>query len=137
MSEMSLQAVQFVPRFLSVIGLISITWLVAKFAKSMVLRTTGQCENDLFVGRFSKAVATFIFWAIILLMAPFVLGAAGVNSVLLARSQIYIGQIFSNWPIWMLLCVGFVLITYLVRGVSKFNLQAKRASGTSPKELQS
>ena len=39
MNEISFQAIQYLPRIVSVVVLLSLTWLLAKFTKSIVLRT--------------------------------------------------------------------------------------------------
>ena len=137
MNEITLQAVQIAPRLISVIILLSITWLVAKFTQSMILRTVCQCKDGKNAEGLSKTVSKLSFWAIILLIAPFILKAVGLEAAWLWKVQIVEGQFFSNWPILMLVSVLAVAASPMLRRVPKFYVQMKGSSETSPKELQS
>ncbi|MFC1996192.1 hypothetical protein ACFLXI_01125 [Chloroflexota bacterium] len=136
MNDISLQAVQFIPRFTSVAILVSITWIVALIAKSMVLRAACNYQNDAISERLQRGVSIFVFWAIIMVMAPFILGAAGLDANWLDRAQSFVGQLFSHWPIWMLLSVILAVVSHLVRTVPKFNPPLKSSSGSTSKEVQ-
>lgn len=137
MNEITLQAVQIAPRLISVVILLCLTWLVAKFTQSMILRAVCQCKDGKNAEGLSKTVSKLSFWAIILLIAPFILKAAGLDAKWLWKVQVVEGQFFSNWPILMLMSVVVVAASPMFRGVSKFYVQMKGSSETSPKELQS
>ncbi len=137
MNEIILHSAQFAPRLISVIVLLILTWLVAKFTQSMVLRTVCQCKNSKNAEGLSKILSNISFWAIILLLAPFIFRAAGLDATWLWKIQALEGQFFTNWPILMLISVLVAATSSMLRGVPKFYVQLKGSPETSPKELQS
>lgn len=137
MNEISIQATHFLPRLISVIILVALTWLVAKIAQYMVLRTADKCKNGKSVSLKSKTIASLAFWATALIMSPFVLGAAGVDTSWLLTIQKYEVQIFANWPVWMIVSLLVAGISFLVQGVPKFFVQLKSSNGASQSETQS
>ena len=135
MSEISFQAVQFAPRFTSVIILLLFTWLVAKFTQAIVQRAASQSKNGQTAEGRSMKISKLFFWAVILLFSPFILGASGLDAIWLRQLQVHIGQFFSNWPIWMLLSLIVAGISYLFHNIPKFYFQLKGSPGSSPKKL--
>lgn len=138
MNEISLQATQFFPRFLSVVALLSLTWLVAKIAQDLILRTVSKCKFGEPQQGITRTIANFAFWATILIMLPFIIGATGLSTSWIATMQKYIGQVFVNWPIWMLLSLLIAGFSFVVSGVPKFFGQQKNSHGASHRgEIQS
>jgi hypothetical protein len=136
MSEISFQAIPFVPRLLSEIALISLTWLVAKYAKWMVLRAANQnIMGHIWKGLFLK-ISNISFWVIILLCSPFILGATGLDASWLRRSQLFLGQLFFDWPIWMLISLIIAGAIYLLLNIPKFYILLKGSVETSPNEFK-
>ena len=136
MNEISFQAVHFAPRFIAVITLLSLTWLVAKFAKSMVLRAAyqnklGHPRNGLFI-----KMSSISFWTVICLCSPFILRAIGLDTYWLRQLQLFLGQLFSNWPIWMLISIIAAGVSYLFQYIPRFYIQLKGSPDTSPKEFK-
>lgn len=135
MSEISFQAIQFIPRLISVIALISLTWLVAKYAKWMVLRAaypnkTDHPRKSLFI-----KVSNISFWIIIILCSPFILGATGLDASWLRHSQLFLGYLFFDWPIWMLIIFLIAGANYLILNIPKFYIQLKGSSEVPPNEF--
>ena len=94
MSEISFQAMQFTPRFVSVVVLLALTWLVAKFVQYMIQRATGECQSQ--DGRrrsFSLFISRITFWAVFLIMFPFIVNAAGVSALWLQTMLHFVGQL--------------------------------------------
>ena len=135
MQEISFQAVQFLPRLLSVMTLLLLTWLVAKFTKYVVLRAVSQAKRKSLVKTFFMKVSHIAFWMVVLLFSPFLIGAAGLNAVWLRQVQLHLGQIFSNWPIWMLMSVIVAGISYLLLNIPRLLIQLKGSPGNSPKKF--
>ena len=126
MSEISLQAMQFVPRFVSVMVLLALTWLVASFARYMVKRATCTCrEHDGKMRGFSKGLSNLAFWAIFVLMSPFILDIAGINAAWLASAQNLEGQVFANWPVWMVLVLVVAGLGFVIQGIPKLYVQLR------------
>ena len=124
MSEISLQAMQFSPRFISVLVLVALTWLVAKFAQYMVMRATCGCsEHSDEVSGFSNLLSKLAFWSVFVLMAPFVLDIAGINASWISFAQNFEGQIFANWPLWMVLSLVVAGIWFVLQGIPKLFVQ--------------
>ncbi len=136
MNQITLLISQYSPRILSVIVLLCLTWLVAKFSQSMVLRAVSQSKNEKNGNVTSKFISNIAFWAVILLISPFILRATSIDAAWLWRMQTLVGQFFSNWPIWMLLSVLLIVISNLVQSFPKFYGKLKRSNKTSLKELQ-
>ena len=135
MSEISFQAIQFFPRIISAIALMSLTWLVAKYAKWMVVRAAYQ--NKMFNPRkslFFKA-SNISFWIIIILCSPFILGTTGLDASWLRHLQLFLGHFFFDWPIWMLIIFLIAGASYLIQNIPKFYIQLKGSSNTSPNEF--
>jgi hypothetical protein len=138
MSEISFQAMQFVPRFVGVLVLVSLTWLVAKFASYMVQRTTcTQQEANCEMSSFAKGLSRIAFWSIFVLMSPFILTMSGVSSDGISFAQNFIGQVFINWPIWMVLSLVAAGIWFVVQGIPKLFNQAKGSLDTPRGEVRS
>jgi hypothetical protein len=136
MSEISLQAMQFVPRLVSILILVSLTWLVAKFASYMVQRTTcARNEANCEMSGFSKGLSRIAFWAIFVVMSPFILEVSGVNTAGLSFAQNLTGQIFTNWPIWMVLSLVAAGIVFVIQGIPKLIAQLKGSLDTSRGEI--
>jgi len=136
MSEISFQAVQFIPRFVSVIALLALTWLVARFAKYLVLRATCECRTQ--TGpreKIANILANVAFWAVFLIMLPFVIDMAGFNASWLYTLQNFQAQVFVNWPVWMVLSLLLAGIAFVVRGVPKVYVQLKSSMGPSQSEV--
>lgn len=135
MNEISFQAVQYAPRLISVITLLLLTLLVAKFSQSMVLRAACQCKSSQSAKKLSKKISNISFWAIIALFSPFILGATGLDASWLRHAQVFVGQFFSNWPIWMLMSVIVAGVSYLFHNLPRFYLQLKGSPGSSSSEF--
>jgi hypothetical protein len=135
MHEISFQAIQFLPRIFSVIILLLLTLLVGKFAKSAVQRASRQDKKGHFARKIYKNLSDFTFGIVILLFSPFIIGAAGLNAAWLRQVQLYVGQIFSNWPIWMLMSVMIAGISYLLVNIPRLIIQLKESPGTSTKKF--
>ena len=125
MSEISLQAMQFVPRFVGVMILMALTWLVASFAKYMVKRATCGCAEHGEVSGVSKILSGFAFWSVFVLMAPFILDATGINAAWFSFAQRLEGQIFANWPVWMILGLVVAGFGFVVQGIPKLFVQLR------------
>ena len=136
MNQIILLASQYGPRIISVIVLLCLTLLVANFSQSMVMRAISQSKNRKNAKVFSKIISNITFWVVIILISPFILRATSIESAWLWRMQIFVGQLFSNWPIWMLLSVLLIIICYMVQSVPKFYEKLKRSNNTSLKELK-
>jgi flagellar biosynthesis protein FliQ len=108
MSEISFQALQFTPRLVSVLVLLVLTWLVAKFAQYIVKRAN-----------LSQAVARMAFWAVFVIMLPFALNAAGLDTGWLGAMQQVEGLVFSSWPVWMVMSVLMAGVLFVLRTVPK------------------
>ncbi len=137
MNEITFQAVQFLPRLISVVALLSLTWLVAKIAQRAILRTAAQCNNGKSQNGISKTIANLAFWATLLIMSPFVLGAAGVDASWTATMQNFVGTVFDFWPIWMVVSLLVAGISFVISGVPKLFVQLKGSFDPSHKELHS
>jgi hypothetical protein len=138
MSEISFQAMQFVPRFVTVVVLLALSWLIALFARYLVLRATCECRNR--AGRREKvvkALTSIAQWSIFVVMLPFMVEAAGFHATWLHTMQQFQIQVFVNWPLWMVLSLVAAGIAFLVRGVPRFYIQLKGSFGTSHHEAQS
>ena len=136
MNQIILITSQYGPRIISVIVLLSLTWLVAKFSQSMVFRAVCQCKNKQNAKASSKIMTNTAFWVVIILSSPFILRATGLEAAWLWRMQTLEGQFFSNWPIWMLLSVLLIVISNLVQSVPIFYGKLKRSKNSSLNELQ-
>ena len=137
MSEISFQAVAFTPRFVSVLILVALSWLIAKFAMYMVKRAACAGDHDSEIGGLPKFLAKLAFWSVFILMSPFISGAAGIDTSWLMSVQNFEGQVFANWPLWMVLSLVVAGIWFVVQGVPKFFTQLKGSLGTSKSEVQS
>jgi hypothetical protein len=138
MSEMSFQAVQFVPRFLAVMALIASTWLMARFARYIIFRATCECrDRGGLRDKVAKILAKTSQWLIFLIMLPFMIEAAGFHASWLHTWQQLETQIFVNWPLWMVLSLIAAGIAFLVRGVPRFYIQLKGVFETSHNEAHS
>lgn len=138
MNQISLPAVQFFPRFAVVVILLALTWLLARFTKHLVLRTTIECRSQPNGHKkISEIIANTSFWAIWVLMLPFIINAAGFSSHWLSALQHFEAQFLVNWPIWMVLSLLLAGIAYLFREVPKFFMQLKGTLDPSQKNLQS
>ena len=135
MHEISFQAVQFFPRLFSVITLLLLTLLVAKFAKSLIKRATHQDKKGAFTGKLLIKLSNIAFWMVILLFLPFIIGAAGLDAVWLRQVQLHLGQFYSNWPIWMLMSVVIAGIGYLLLNIRRVIIELKGSPGSSPKKF--
>jgi hypothetical protein len=126
MNEISFPAMQFVPRFVSVLILVALTWLVAGFARYMIKRTIGSCsENDGETSGLSRIISKVAFWSVFILMAPFIFNAAGIDGSWLSVAQRFEGQVFANWPLWTILGLVVVGIWFVIQGVPKLFVQMK------------
>ena len=134
MHEISFQAVQYLPRIFSVIILLLLTLLVAKFAKSVVQRATHQNKKDSFARKLLIKLSDITFWMVIFLFLPFIIGAAGLDAVWLRQVHLRLGQFYSNWPIWMLASLVIAGISYLFLNFQQLIIQLKGSLGTSPKK---
>ena len=138
MSEVSIQAVQFLPRFLTVVVLLGLTWLIARFARYLVLRATCECRDRAGLReKAAKVLANIAQWSIFVVMLPFLAEAAGFHASWLHTWQQFEVQIFVNWPLWMVLSLVAAGIAFLVRGVPRVYVQLKGSFGTSHHEAQS
>ena len=135
MNEITLQILPLVSRFIAVAILGMTTWFVAKFAESVVLLVACKCKQPKASEYRKNLSAKFILWVVVVTMLPFTLSATGLDADWISRWQELIRQLFSLWPIWMLLSVLLAAIGTLLRAIPKFNLQLKQSSGTSRKEL--
>lgn len=136
MSELSFQAVQFIPRFVSVIAFLALTWLVARFAKSLVLRATGECRaTEGSRGKVANILANISFWAVFVTVSPFLINLAGVSTAWVRTLQQFQAQVFVNWPLWMIMSLLLAGIAFVVRGVPKVLVQLKGSMGTSQSEV--
>jgi hypothetical protein len=135
MHEISFQAVQFLPRIFSVIILLFLTLLVAKFAKSVVQRAAHHDKKGSLARKILLKLSDIASWIVILIFLPFIIGAAGLDAVWLRQVQLFLGQFFSNWPIWMLLSVMIAGLSYLLLNIPRFIIQLKGSLGTSPKKF--
>lgn len=129
MSEISFQAVQFFPRFVSVLILLALTWLVARFAGYLVARVGNNAEpqRKKIIGLASSVAQGLIFFV----MLPFVLDTSGLGSRWVYQSQQSLAKILVHWPIWMILSLLMAAIFFLLRGVSRFFEQLKCTSVAS------
>ena len=134
MHQISFQAVQILPRLLSTIILLLLTLLVAKFTKTVVQRATYQDKKGSITKKFVNKLSDFTYWIVVLLFTPFVIGAAGLDAVWLRQLLLYLGQFYSNWPIWILMSVVIAAISYVFLNVQRLINQLKRSPGTSPKK---
>lgn len=135
MQEISFQAVQFLPRIFSAIILLLLTLLVARFAKSVVQRAAHQEKKDSLARKLLIKMSDITFWMVILLFSAFISGAAGLDAAWLSQAQIFVGQFFSNWPIWMLTSVIVAGLSYLLLNIPKLIIQLKGSPGTSHKKF--
>jgi hypothetical protein len=134
MHEISFQAVQFLPRFFSVIILLLLSLLVAKFAKSVVKHAASQDKQGSLARKLLTKLSDMAFWIVILLFSPFIIGAAGFDAVWLRQVYLYLGQFFSNWPIWILMSVVIAGISYLLFNFQRLIIQLKGSPGTTQKK---
>jgi hypothetical protein len=131
MSEISLQAVQlgFTPRLVVVIVLLALTWLVAKFSKHMVLRATCGCRaSDGIREKMANTLANVAYLSIFAIMLPFILNATGVSSSFIHSIQSFEAQLFTNWPIWMVLSLVVAGIGYVLRSIPKVFVEWRSAT---------
>ena len=135
MHEISFQAVPYLPRLFSVIILMFLALLVAKFAKSVVQRAARQDKKVSLKKKFVNKLSDITFWIVVLLFTPFIIGTAGLDAPWLRQVQLFLGQFYSNWPIWMLMSVIIAGISYLLLNIQKLFIQMKRSPGTSPKKF--
>jgi len=136
MSEISFQAVQFLPRFVSFVALIAMTWLIARFAKYLVLRAARECQTDMGIrSMLTKIFANAAFWFVVVVMLPFIINVTGYSAQWLYQVQQFLAQIFINWPLWMVLSLVVAGIAYLVRNVPRFYVQVKGSFETSNREV--
>jgi hypothetical protein len=134
MHEISFQAASFLPRLFSVITLLLLTLLVAKFAKTIIQRATRQDKKGSRITKFVNKLSDITFWMVILFFSSFIIGAAGLDEVWLRQVQLYLGQLYSNWPIWILISMIVAGISYLLLNIQKLIIQLKGSPGTSPKK---
>ncbi len=135
MSEISFQAVQFLPRFFSFAALFALTWLIARFAKHLVRRATVDGQNEAGVrSPMSRILSSLAFWTVFAIMMPFMLNAVGFNTNWLHQTQQVLAQVFINWPLWMILSLLVAGIAYLVRNIPRFLFQVKGSFETSQRE---
>jgi len=126
MSEISFQAMQFVPRFAGVLILVALTWLVAGFARFMIKRAIcSRPGHDGEMSGFAKIISKLVFWSVFLLMAPFILNAIGIDSSWLSFAQKFEGQVFANWPLLTILSLVVFGIWFVVQGVPKLFVQMR------------
>lgn len=138
MSEISLQAVQleFTPRLVVVVILLALTWLIAKFAKYMVLRATCQaCTGEGIREKMARMLANLAFGSVFLVMMPFIINALGLNPSWLYSLQNLEAEVFINWPVWMILSLVAAGIGFVVRGIPKVFVQLKGSAGTTRSEV--
>jgi len=138
MSEISLQAVQlgFTPRLVVIVILLALTWLVAKFAKHMVMRATCGCRgNEGIREKMANTLANMAYLATFVMMLPFIVNAAGLNASLVNSFQSFEVQLFANWPIWMVLSLVVAGIGYVVRGVPRVLVELRGSVGTTQSEI--
>ena len=135
MHEISFQAIQILPRLLSVVILLILTLLVGNFTKSVVQRAIRQDRKGYFAKKLWIILSDFTYGIVILLFSPFIIGAAGLNAAWLRQLQLYIGQLFSNWPIWILMSVMIAGISYLLLNIPRLIIQLKKSPDTSPKKF--
>jgi hypothetical protein len=135
MNAISLQAVQFLPRFVSFLALVAMTWLIARFAKYLVQRATYECQVDMdFRSTMAKILANLAFWSVVVVMLPFIVNVAGLSTQWLYQVQQILAQIIIYWPLWMVLSLVVAGISYLVRNVPRFYVQVKGSFDTSHRE---
>lgn len=125
MHEISFQAVQFLPRFFSVITLLVLTLFVAKFSRVVVQRAIHQEKKGSVIRKILMRLSNITFWMVILIFTPFIIGTAGLDAVWLQQVQLNLGQIFLNWPIWMLMSVIVAGVSYLLLNIQRRMFQLK------------
>ena len=139
MNEISLLTSQFFVRIVSVVFFVSLTWFLAKFAQFIFMRITRQASrgsNHSQNPKSQRNIASRIsFWAVFLIISPFILGAAGLDALWLTEVQTFIGGVLSKWPVWIILGLFVALGVKRLPMLPKFALQFKRSPDTSPKEL--
>jgi hypothetical protein len=134
MNEISFQAVPFFPRLFSVIILLLLTLLVAKFVKLVVQHAIHQNKKDSYTRKLLMKLSDITFWMVVLLFSPFIIGAAGLDAVWLQQVQLNLGQFFSNWPIWILVSLIVAGVSYLLLNIQRLIIQFKSSPGTTPKQ---
>jgi hypothetical protein len=125
MHEISFQAVQFLPRFFSVITLLLLTLFVAKFSREVVQHAIHQEKKGSVTKKIWMRLSNITFWMVILIFTPFIIGTAGLDAVWLQQVQLNLGQIFLNWPIWMLTSVIVAGVSYLLLNIQRRVMQLK------------
>jgi hypothetical protein len=139
MNEIFLLTSQFSARLVSVILLVSFTWFLAKFAQFVVGRIILQASkgsNNPQNPKSQRNIASRIsFWAIFLIISPFILGAAGLDALWQIKAQTFIAGILSKWPILMLLSLLVAVGIKRLPTLPKLTDHFKRSPDTSLKEL--
>jgi hypothetical protein len=125
MHEISFQAIQFLPRFFSVITLLFLTLFVAKFSRVIVQRAIHQEKKGSVTRKILIRLSNITFWMVFLIFAPFIIGTAGLDAVWLQQVQLNLGQFFINWPIWMLVSVMVAGVSYLLLNIQRRVIQLK------------
>jgi hypothetical protein len=134
MHEISFQAVPYLPRLFSVITLLLLTLLVAKLVKSETQRVARSNKKDSLARILLLKLSNIAFWIVVLLFLPNIFRAAGLDAVWLRQVQLHTGQIFSNWPIWILISLIIAGISYIFLNIQRLFIQHKRSPGTSPEK---
>ena len=135
MSEISFPAMQILPRFVSFVAFLSVVWLIARFAKSLVLRATCECQASLGVReKMAKVLANLAFWSVVVMMFPFIVNIAGFSPSWVYEVKNFLAQVFINWPVWMVLSLTIAGIGYLMRHIPKFYVQVKSTFDPSHRE---
>jgi hypothetical protein len=135
MSEISLPAMQFLPRFISFLIFLVAIWLMARFARHLVLRATCECQARLGAReKMVKLMANLAFWSVIVMMFPFLLNMTGFSPAWIFNAEYVMAQVFSYWPVWMILSLVIAGIGYLFRTVPRFYVQVKSTFNPSHRE---
>ena len=134
MHEISFQAVPYLPRLVSVIILLLLTLLIAKLVKSETQLVARSNKKDSFARILMFRLSDIAFWMVVLLFSPYIFRATGLDALWLRQVQLHIGQILSNWPIWILISVIIAGISYLLLNIQRLFIQLKRSPSNSSKK---
>ena len=119
-NQIVLLTITYAPRILLVLLLMFLTWFVARFSASMVLRAGCQGKKGKTPSAAWKLFSKITFWVVILLISPFMLRSVGLNADGLWDIQVLVAQFFSNWPLWMLGSVLLIILIHLFQSAYQF-----------------